>query len=566
MRPDQLSVGRFIERHGVGDFNHDTKLDVAVSQFETGSLLVLPGNGDGTFVQGVESPVTGSPNAVCSADFDGDGNADLAASTNASLASILEGNGDGTFDPPVDIETDIDPVAVTTSDLNLDGKADLVTGNINQSFTLSVLVNGVPPPPPPAPRYGLRSRMEALQRDTSIGAYDPATNTLISFGGQSGLCLGNCSATNDVWLLSYANGLGGTPQWNQLFPINAPPPERFSAIAGYDATTNRLIVTGGVGPTGFQFDTWVLTNANGVGGQPEWIQIAAGGIPGRYLAFGVYDPTTNSLIVFGGQSSLCLGLCSSHNDVWVLSNANGLGGIPVWNQLVTSGTPPPERFAAIAAYDAAHNRLMLTSGVGPTGFQSDTWVLTNANGAGGPAEWIQVSATGGPKRYLGSGVYDPTTNRLVVFGGQSGPSTALGFAVGNNDVWALTNANGMSGPAQWTKVITTGGPPFGRFGGFSHLVGYDAANNRLIAKGGVGSTGFLTDTWVLSNANGEGQAPPIPELNALGPAQIWLGRKTATLLEPNSTCWPRCSRTGPLLAPGNSIACLAAAAGSTTQS
>jgi len=492
-----------------GDFNHDSNLDVVVSQYEPGSLLLFLGNGDGTFSAGGEVPVSGAPYAVCSADFDGDANADLAASTTEAVVSVFHGNADGTFGSPVDFETDLEPNGIATSDLNLDGKPDLVTSNANQAFTLSVLLNGVPPPPPASAAQWIQvSSGGAPTRYLSSGAYDPGSNRLIAFGGQGGLCLGNCSATNDVMVLTYANGLGGATLWNSLSPIGTPPSERFSAIVGYDAATNRLIVTGGVGPSGFQFDTWVLTNANGAGGQPEWIQIAAGGAPGRYLASGVYDPIENRLIVFGGMSGLCLGLCSAHNDVWVLSNANGLGGIPVWNQLSTVGTPPPERFSGITAYDAGGKRLILTSGVGPSGFQTNTWVLTNANGVGDAAEWIEISAAGGPARYLGSGVYDPATNRLLVYGGQAGPSMSLGFAAGNNDVWALSNANGLGGPSHWNKVITTGGPPFGRFGGFSHLVGYDAANNRLIAKGGVGRNGFLTDTWVLTNANGAGQNQP----------------------------------------------------------
>jgi hypothetical protein len=489
-----------------GDFNHDSNLDIAVSQYEAGSLLLFTGNGDGTFSPGGEVSTSGSPYAVCSADFDGDGNVDLAASTTEAVVSVLHGNGDGTFGSALDFETDLEPNGITTSDLNLDSKADLVTTNANQAFTLSILLNGVAPPPPAtASQWIQTSPGGAPTRYLGSGAYDPSSNRLIAFGGQGGLCLGNCSATNDVMVLTYANGLGGTPLWNQLATIGTPPPERFSAIAGYDVTTNRLIVTGGVGPSGMQFDTWVLTNANGVGGQPEWIQIAAGGGPGRYLASGVYDPIENRLIVFGGMSGLCLGFCSSHNDVWVLTNANGLGGIPMWNQLSTVGTPPPERFSGITAYDAASKRLILTCGVGPSGFQTDAWVLTNANGVGGNSEWVQISAAGGPARYLGSGVYDPATNRLLVYGGQAGPSMSLGFAAGNNDVWALSNANALGGPAHWNKVITAGGPPFGRFGGFSHLVGYDAANNRLIAKGGVGRNGFINDTWVLTNANGAGQ-------------------------------------------------------------
>ena len=34
-------------------------------------------------------------------------------------------------------------------------------------------------------------------------------------------------------------------------------------------------------------------------------------------------------------------------------------------------------------------------------------------------EWIQISTGGAPPRYLGSGAYDPVSNRLIAFGGQA---------------------------------------------------------------------------------------------------------------------------------------------------
>src|SRR6266478_4362344 len=65
--------------------------------------------------------------------------------------------------------------------------------------------------------------------------YDAASNRLILFGGCSnvpGGCntLGRGVALNDLWVLSSANGQGGTPTWTQLTPTGGPPRARFFHI------------------------------------------------------------------------------------------------------------------------------------------------------------------------------------------------------------------------------------------------------------------------------------------------------------------------------------------------
>ena len=84
----------------------------------------------------------------------------------------------------------------------------------------------------------------------------------------------------------------------------------------------------------------------------------------RTRAFG-YDPASNRLIVFGG----CRGSCATPSaETWVLANANGLGGAPEWIQL--DGTGPEARFGAAAAFDPAGDRLFVHGGAagesGPT--------------------------------------------------------------------------------------------------------------------------------------------------------------------------------------------------------
>src|ERR1700704_5658681 len=48
----------------------------------------------------------------------------------------------------------------------------------------------------------------------------------------------------------------------------------------------------------------------------------------------VYDPGTNTMIVFGGIDVL---VNASSNGVSLLSNANGLGGTPSWSTLLGNG-------------------------------------------------------------------------------------------------------------------------------------------------------------------------------------------------------------------------------------
>jgi hypothetical protein len=203
-------------------------------------------------------------------------------------------------------------------------------------------------------------------------------------------------------------------------------------------------------------DVWIMTNANGVGGTPQWISLSTAGAPtARNNHSAVYDAANDRMIIFGG----CMFGCTpTLNDVWVLTNAKGLGpGTPTWIQLSIPGAQPSGRQSHRAAYDAASNRMIVFSGqngagtLGPNLFL-DVWVLTNANGLGGTPQWTQLSPTGGPPpgEYGSSAVYDSANNRLMVFGGsnQSGVAT--------NASWVLSNASGTGGTPTWTNTVPEG--------------------------------------------------------------------------------------------------------------
>lgn len=344
--------------------------------------------------------------------------------------------------------------------------------------------------------------------------YDAANNRLIvfsprSFGfGHSGV---DPSLTGDVWVLTNANGLGGTPVWTKLASSGPAPGIHFEPTAVYDPNTNRLIVYGG----GF-FHTspalngaFVLTNANGLGGSPTWSQLSVTNAPcfnflgrpgvcigpqARLQHSAVYDPSSQRMIAVGGQLAF---FGTTQNDTRVLSNANGVASPSTWTSLSTSGGPPPVRAGHKAIYDQASNRMVIYAGFilqknfccgFPSGNMTDDygdlWVLTNANGLGGTPTWVQQTPAGTipPDRGSHSTIYDSAKNRMIVFGGATIVDFVTQTSATLGDLWELSNANGLGGTPTWTQLSPSGTPP-GQLSG--HGAAFDVANQRMIVFAGV---------------------------------------------------------------------------------
>ncbi len=337
--------------------------------------------------------------------------------------------------------------------------------------------------------------------------YDPVRDRLIVFGGQ-----GYSGSTNEVWALS----LSGIPRWTQLLTSGTSPSARAFHCATYDSLLDRMIVFGGNDGSP-RNDVWALTFA----GSPTWSQLAPTGTPPspRVWHAAVVDRARNRMIVHGGQTN-GTGLA----DTWALS----LGATPAWTQLTTGGTGPGARAAHALALDAIGDRLVVFAGIDAAGQATATaWALS----LGATPTWSALTATGTPPsaRYGASGTYDRLRRRAIFFGGGVG-------APNTNETWALA----LDGAPAWTLLPSPNAPqarqfhtaaydPFGDrllvYGGSSgpvlsdtwalplsspgsawiplsgtrrkgHSAVLDTARRRMLVFGGENST-QLNDVWEL---------------------------------------------------------------------
>jgi hypothetical protein len=358
-----------------------------------------------------------------------------------------------------------------------------------------------------------------IERGGNTGVYDTTNNRMVIFGG-----VNDTAFLNDVWVLSNTNGLDTTTSaWTQLNPLPDPlyglPTARYRHTAVYDNINNRMTIFGGQEGTETDYnDVWVLSNANGLNGTPAWTQLTPnpdptqttngyGGFPAsRASHTAVYNTANNQMIIFGG-GHFDIGAL---DDVWVLSHANGLGGTPAWTQLSPSGsTSLVARYDHTATYDPINNIMTIFGGENEN-YLNDTWILTNANGMDSTiSTWQQLIFTGGiPSARLGhSAIYDSVRNQMVIFGGLlfTFPENFYYF----NDVWVLNYANGLGGTPYWNQLSPLGNLPVGRE---DHTAVYDNTHNIMTIFGGGNESSALNDVWVLNHAN---------DITTSVPKEIW---------------------------------------------
>lgn len=163
-----------------------------------------------------------------------------------------------------------------------------------------------------------------------------------------------------------------------------------------------------------------------------------------------------------------------------------------WRRLASGPPFPPAIQVPMGVYDPVRRRVLTTN----MGSSREPMVVYAFEPAPVP-HWYTLEVSGGAPitPYLGSVLYDPRRDRLVVIGRVIGQSL---------EVWALT----LSAPVAWERVTTVGDPP-GRGG---HSTIYDPIRDAVVMFGDG------SETWSLSLATGEwaeiatsGAQPPARE-------------------------------------------------------
>ncbi|MFY7998386.1 MAG: FG-GAP repeat domain-containing protein, partial [Candidatus Kapaibacteriota bacterium] len=110
----------------VGDFNNDTWPDVAQATMNTGNIDIFLNNGAGDFL--APTSISAGSYGICTADFNADGNLDLASVSGFDgTLRVMLGNGAGGFAAPVSVAGGVTNPgsSVRAADFDSDGDIDL---------------------------------------------------------------------------------------------------------------------------------------------------------------------------------------------------------------------------------------------------------------------------------------------------------------------------------------------------------------------------------------------------------------------------------------------------------
>ncbi|MCA9280942.1 MAG: VCBS repeat-containing protein [Phycisphaeraceae bacterium] len=123
------------------DFDGDGDVDIAIGDLNS-KVAVILNNDDGTFSAPVAYTTGVFVQDLDSGDFDGDGDIDLATSNRLdSTVSVLLNNGDGTFAPRVDYPTGGEPFSLAIGDVDGDGALDIMCPLYSTNFMTAVQKN-----------------------------------------------------------------------------------------------------------------------------------------------------------------------------------------------------------------------------------------------------------------------------------------------------------------------------------------------------------------------------------------------------------------------------------------
>jgi hypothetical protein len=313
--PVNYLVGANLYGIAAADFNRDGHLDLAVSGITGGSnytVSILINDGQGQFLLSSRLSTGADPYGVTAADFDGDGNVDLAvANSGAASMSVYLGNGHGGFSGPFTFNTGVGPRHLFAADFNGDGVIDIASVNYNSSQVGILLGNG-----DGTFRPGQQICVGLLPRDGAVGDFTgDGTLDVATANSQSGdvsILIGNGDGTFET-PRGVASARGPVAITRADFNSDG-----YIDLATVNSATGRLEVSLGQGDGTFQSPVSVA-----VGNGPDAVAMADINEDGRpdlsvanfldntvSLLFGLGDGTFQNVVslpVGNGPDALAVG-------------------------------------------------------------------------------------------------------------------------------------------------------------------------------------------------------------------------------------------------------------------
>jgi Galactose oxidase, central domain len=203
---------------------------------------------------------------------------------------------------------------------------------------------------------------------------------------------------------------GTAETWTAANPKTKPGQRRFSSMS-YDPVLKKTVLLGGFDDVNFLNATWLWDGTN-------WSQQKNKPPTARYLAAQWFDPLMKKTVVYGGIGrASSLDRLQRYSDMWSF-DGNG------WTQMKAITATPGQRYGAQTAIDPTTNTLLLFGGIrldvnGQVSIQvyaNDMWKWD-----GNSQTWTQLQPQTLPAgRENGKMAFDPTQNAIVLFGGFNG--------------------------------------------------------------------------------------------------------------------------------------------------
>lgn len=314
-------------------------------------------------------------------------------------------------------------------------------------------------------------------------AWHPGRGRVLSFGGWDGdLARHGDTSLAETWEFDGAS-------WSRL---GGPPSFRVHPAMAVDTARDRVVLFGGIGPTGAHGDTWELEGE-------RWYRIAtAGAPPARGLHAMAYDTRRGRTVMFGAPGT----------DTWEYDGGAWLS--------VTTAAAPSARAGHAMVYDSARERMVLYGGQAGSGFLGDTWEYDGRT-------WTRIATAATPGARSGHGfAYDSGRGRTVLFGGAAqadtweydgsrwtsiatpvAPAPRSGHAMVYDSIRGRTVLYGSEpnlAPVVWEydgRTWASSQPGNAPRANIWHAMAFDSARGRAVLFGGVDVHHRLADTWAL---------------------------------------------------------------------